>query len=285
MLAAARPVRAAGVGGGRAPGSAGAWLLVALGAALTALLVVLPLVVIFAQALSRGWEAYLAAVTEPDTLHAVGLTVLVALVAVPLNVAVGLAAAWAITQFRFRARRLLITLIELPFSISPIVAGVIYILLYGAQGYLGPLLQDWDVRIIFSVPGIILVTVFVTSPLVVRELIPLMMAQGTDEEEAAHILGAGAWRMFRLVTLPNIRWALLYGTILCTARAVGEFGSVSVVSGNVRGETNTLPLQIELLYNDYNAVGAFAAATILALLSLLTLVVKALVERRAAAAR
>ena len=282
MLAAGRIARTAGVGAGRRPDGAGAWFLVGLGAALTLLLVVLPLVLIFAQALHRGWAVYLAAVTDPDTLHAIGLTVVVALGTVPLNVGFGLAAAWAITKFRFRSRRLLVTLIELPFSVSPVVAGVVYILLYGAQGLLGPWLQEWDLRIIFSLPGIVLVTVFVTSPLVVRELIPLMMAQGTDEEEAAHILGAGAWRMFRRVTLPNIRWALLYGTILCTARAVGEFGSVSVVSGNVRGETNTLPLQIELLYNDYNAVGAFAAATILALLSLVTLAVKALVERRAA---
>ena len=282
MLAAGRIARTAGVGAGRRPDGAGAWFLVGLGTALTLLLVVLPLVLIFAQALHRGWAVYLAAVTDPDTLHAIGLTVVVALVTVPLNVGFGLAAAWAITKFRFRSRRLLVTLIELPFSVSPVVAGVVYILLYGAQGLLGPWLQEWDLRIIFSLPGIVLVTVFVTSPLVVRELIPLMMAQGTDEEEAAHILGAGAWRMFRRVTLPNIRWALLYGTILCTARAVGEFGSVSVVSGNVRGETNTLPLQIELLYNDYNAVGAFAAATILALLSLVTLAVKALVERRAA---
>ena len=282
MLAAGRIARTAGVGAGRRPDGAGAWFLVGLGTALTLLLVVLPLVLIFAQALHRGWAVYLAAVTDPDTLHAIGLTLVVALVTVPLNVGFGLAAAWAITKFRFRSRRLLVTLIELPFSVSPVVAGVVYILLYGAQGLLGPWLQEWDLRIIFSLPGIVLVTVFVTSPLVVRELIPLMMAQGTDEEEAAHILGAGAWRMFRRVTLPNIRWALLYGTILCTARAVGEFGSVSVVSGNVRGETNTLPLQIELLYNDYNAVGAFAAATILALLSLVTLAVKALVERRAA---
>lgn len=279
MLAAGR------AGAGRPPGSAGAWLLVALGALLTGLLVVLPLILIFVQAFRRGWQSYLAAIAEPDTLHAVGLTVAVALAAVPVNVAFGLAAAWAITKFRFRAKRLLITLIELPFSVSPVVAGVTYILLYGAQGYLGPLLERWDVRIVFSVSGMILVTIFVTSPLVVRELIPLMQAQGTDEEESAHILGAGAWRMFRLVTLPNIKWALLYGTILCTARAVGEFGSVSVVSGNVRGETNTLPLQVELLYNDYNAAGAFAAATILAMLSLVTLAVKAIVERRAAKAR
>lgn len=281
MLAAARLARAPGVGAGRPPSGTGAWVLIALGAVLTALLVVLPLVLIFAQAFHRGWGTYLTAVTDPDTLHAIGLTVVVALLTVPINVVFGVTAAWAITKFRFRSKRLLITLIELPFSVSPVVAGVVYILLYGAQGLLGPWLQEWDLRIIFSLPGIVLVTVFVTSPLVVRELIPLMMAQGTDEEEAAHILGAGAWRMFWRVTLPNIRWALLYGTILCTARAVGEFGSVSVVSGNVRGETNTLPLQIELLYNDYNAVGAFAAATVLAMLSLVTLAVKALVERRA----
>ncbi|BBK32157.1 sulfate transport system permease protein [Stella humosa] len=285
MPAAARGGPGRETGAARRPSGAGAWFLVALGAGLTLLLVAMPLVLIFAQALRRGWGAYLTAVAEPDTLSAIGLTVLVVLVTVPLNMLFGLAAAWALAKFRFRGKRLLTTLIELPFSVSPIVAGVIYVLLYGAQGYLGPWLAEWDIRIIFSIPGIILVTMFVTSPLVVREILPLMQAQGTDEEESAHILGASAWQMFRRVTLPNIKWALLYGTILCTARAVGEFGSVSVVSGNVRGETNTLPLQIELLYNDYNAVGAFAAATILAMLSLVTLVVKAIVERRAAAAR
>jgi sulfate transport system permease protein len=206
---------------------------------------------------------------------------LVAVVVVPINIGFGVAAAWAVTRFRFPGKKLLLTAIEIPFSVSPIVAGVTYILLYGGQGLLGPWLAAHDLRIMFSVPAIILVTLFVTSPFVARELIPLMQAQGSEQEEAAATLGARGWQIFRRVTLPNIRWALLYGAILCTARAIGEFGAVSVVSGNIRGETNTLPLQVELLYHDYNAAGAFAAASTLALLALVTLVLKAILESRA----
>ncbi|MDJ1159629.1 sulfate ABC transporter permease subunit CysW [Chelatococcus sp. SYSU_G07232] len=255
-------------------------LLIGLGVVLTLAFVAMPVAVIFAQALSKGLAVYRANVLAPDTLHAIYLTVVIAVVVVPVNMLFGLAAAWLITRFAFPGRKLLVTLIELPFSISPIVAGVIYLLLYGAQGLLGPFLEAHDIRIMFALPGMMLVTLFVTSPFVARELIPLMQVQGADQEEAAVTLGASGWQTFWRVTLPNIRWALLYGAVLCTARAIGEFGAVSVVSGNVRGETNTLPLHVELLYHDYNAVGAFAAATTLTLIALVTLVLKALLERR-----
>lgn len=255
-------------------------MLILLGVVLTALFIVAPVVVIFAQALSKGWGIYVDSILQPDTLHAVLLTVLVTIAVVPVNLVFGVGAAWLIAKFDFPGRKLLLTAIELPFSISPIVAGVTYILLYGGQGLLGDFLAEHDLQIMFALPAILLVTLFVTSPFVARELIPLMQAQGSEQEEAAATLGAAGWQIFWRVTLPNIRWALLYGTILCAARAIGEFGAVSVVSGNVRGETNTLPLQIELLYHDYNAVGAFAAASTLALLALLTLAVKAWLERR-----
>jgi len=257
-------------------------VLILLGTVLTALFIVAPVVVIFAQALSKGWGVYVDSILQPDTLHAVLLTVLVAVVVVPVNLVFGVTAAWLIAKFEFPGKKLLLTAIEIPFSISPIVAGVTYILLYGGQGLLGDVLMEHDLQIMFALPAIVLVTLFVTSPFVARELIPLMQAQGSEQEEAATTLGAAGWQIFWRVTLPNIRWALLYGTILCAARAIGEFGAVSVVSGNVRGETNTLPLQIELLYHDYNAVGAFAAASTLTLLALLTLAVKAWLERRIA---
>jgi sulfate/thiosulfate transport system permease protein len=255
-------------------------LLIGLGVALTAIFIVTPLVVIFAQAFSRGVDVYVANILAPDTLHAIYLTMLVAVVVVPINIAFGVAAAWAITKFSFRGKKLLLTLIEIPFSISPIVAGVTYILLYGAQGLLGPWLIGMEIRIMFALPGIVLVTLFVTSPFVVRELVPLMQVQGSEQEEAAVTLGANGWQTFLRVTLPNIRWALLYGAVLCSARAIGEFGAVSVVSGNIRGQTNTLPLQVELLYHDYNAVGAFAAASTLTLIAIVALFAKVAIEYR-----
>ena len=256
---------------------------VLIGAALilTLLLLVAPILVIFARAFSGGVGPYAANILQPDTLHAIRLTLLTVAVVLPVNLLFGLAAAWAITRFRFRGRRLLLTLVELPFSISPIVAGTVYLFLYGSQGLFGPWFAEQGVRVMFSFPAIVLVSLFVTSPFVARELITLMQAQGSEEEEAALTLGASGLQLFWRVTLPNVRWALLYGAILCTARTIGEFGAVSVVSGNVRGQTNTLPLQIELLYNDYNALGAFAAATILTMLALVTVAVKAWVERRA----
>ncbi len=238
----------------------------------------LPLVAVFSEALKKGWQVYLAAVTEPDALEAVKLTVLAAAIAVPVNTAFGVAAAWAIAKFDFRGKNLLTTLIDLPFSVSPVIAGLIYVLLFGLQGWLGPWLREHDLRIIFAVPGIVLATMFVTVPFIARELIPLMQAQGRDEEEAAAVLGASGWQTFRRVTLPNIKWGLLYGVILCNARAMGEFGAVSVVSGHIRGETNTLPLHIEILYNEYQFAAAFAVASLLALLALLTLALKTWVE-------
>jgi len=255
-------------------------LLIGLGVVLTILFILMPVLVIFAQAFSKGADTYIANILHRETVHAIILTVVVTLFVVPVNVLFGVAAAWAITKFEFPGKKLLLTVIEIPFSVSPIVAGVIYILLYGGQGLLGPLLEKFDLRIMFALPAIFLVTLFVTSPFVARELIPLMEAQGSEQEEAAVTLGASGWQTFWHVTLPNIRWALMYGTVLCAARAIGEFGAVSVVSGNVRGETNTLPLQVELLYHDYNAAGSFAAASTLTLIALLALVVKALLERR-----
>ena len=255
-------------------------LLIGLGTVLALLLLVAPLAVIFAEALSKGLAYYAENIAHPDTLHAIWLTVLTAIVVVPINIGFGIVAAWAVTKFRFPGKKLLIALIELPFSVSPIVAGVVYILLYGANGLLGPYLAEHDIRLMFSVPAIFLVSLFVTSPFVAREVIPLMQAQGSEEEEAAVSLGAGFWQLFFRVTLPNIKWALLYGAVLCNARVMGEFGAVSVVSGNVRGETNTLPLHVELLDHDYNAVGAFAAATTLTVLALVTIGLKCARRRK-----
>ena len=247
-----------------------------------ALLVLAPLIVIFAQAASLGLDGFAKTIAHPDTRHAILLTVLTALIAVPINTAFGIAAAWAITKFDFWGRRFLLVVIEIPFSISPIVAGVAYLFVYGLQGLFGPLLDAYDIKILFALPGIVLASMFVTAPFVVRELVPLMQAQGRDLEEAATSLGASGWRTFFSVTLPNIRWALLYGVVLCNARVMGEFGAVSVVSGNIRGQTNTLPLHIELLYHDYQTAGAFAAASILTVLALVTIVAKVLLERQGA---
>ena len=255
-------------------------LLIGLAIGLTALLVVAPLAFIFARALSQGWHVYAANISHPDTLHAIWLTSIIAIMVVPLNVAFGIAAAWAVAKHRFPGRGLLVTLIEIPFSVSPIIAGICYLLLYGRQGLLGPWLQDSNFQLMFALPGIVLVTMFVTSPFVAREVLPLMQAQGSEQEQAAVTLGASGWQVFTRVTLPNIKWALLYGAVLCTARAVGEFVGVSVVSGNIRGQTNTLPLHVELLFNDLNAVGAFAAASTLTLIALIALVVKTVLEGR-----
>ncbi|WP_301101030.1 sulfate ABC transporter permease subunit CysW [Propionivibrio sp.] len=257
-------------------------VLIALALAFFGLFLLMPLAAVFAEAFKKGWSAYAAGVVDADALSAIKLTLLVAAIAVPLNLVFGVAAAWAIAKFEFRGKQFLITLIDLPFSVSPVISGLIYVLLFGAQGWFGAVLEAHDIRILFAVPGIVLATVFVTFPFVARELIPLMQAQGTDEEEAAVVLGASGWTTFRQVTLPNIKWGLLYGVILCNARAMGEFGAVSVVSGHIRGRTNTMPLQVEILYNEYNFVAAFAVATLLALLALLTLGVKSLIEWHAA---
>jgi sulfate transport system permease protein len=242
------------------------------------LFVVMPLVIVLKEAFSSGVSLWWASVTEKDAVTALKLTLLVAVIAVPLNLIFGLAASWALAKFRFKGKSLIITLIDLPFAVSPVVSGLIYVLLFGLHGWLGPWLAANDIQIIFAVPGIVLATVFVTFPFVARELIPLMSEQGTEEEQAALSLGANGWQTFRRVTLPNIKWGLLYGVILCNARAMGEFGAVSVVSGHIRGETNTLPLQVEVLYNEYNFVAAFAVASLLAGLALVTLVLKSIVE-------
>lgn len=244
------------------------------------LFLALPLAAVFSEAFKQGFDLYWEALQEPDTLSAIWLTIIVALVVLPFNILFGVAAAWAISKFEFRGKSLLITLIDLPFAVSPVVAGLLFILIFGRQGWLGPWLQANDIKIIFALPGMIIATLFITVPYIARELIPLMQAQGKDEEEAAVSLGASGWQMWWRVTLPNIKWGLLYGVILCNARAMGEFGAVSVVSGHIRGETNTLPLHVEILYNEYNAVGAFAAASVLALLALVTLVAKTIVEWR-----
>jgi sulfate transport system permease protein len=254
------------------------WTLTAIGLAFLFLFLALPLLAVFYEALKGGWLAYLHSLKEPETLHAVGLTLFIAVFVLPFNVIVGVAAAWAIAKFDFRGKSLLITLIDLPFSVSPVVVGLVFLLIFGAQGIFGPWLSTHDIKIVFALPGMVIVTLFITFPFVARELIPLMQAQGREEEEAAISLGATGWKMFLRVTLPNIKWGLLYGVILANARAMGEFGAVSVVSGHIRGETNTLPLHVEILYNEYNAVGAFASASVLALLALVTLVAKTLVE-------
>jgi sulfate transport system permease protein len=254
------------------------WGLIALAVAFLGLFLVVPLAAVFTEGLRKGLGTYFAALTEADAVTAIQLTLLVAAIAVPANLVFGVAAAWAIAKFDFRGKSVLITLIDLPFAVSPVISGLVYVLLFGAQGWLGPWLQAHDIKIIFAVPGIVLATIFVTFPFVARELIPLMQAQGAEEEEAARVLGASGWQMFWRVTLPNIKWGLLYGVILCNARAMGEFGAVSVVSGHVRGLTNTTPLHVEILYNEYNFAAAFAVASLLASLALLTLLLKSLVE-------
>jgi len=253
-------------------------ILVALG--FLVLFIGMPLVVVFSQALSKGWHTYVAALADPNALAAIRLTVLVAAIAVPLNLVFGVAASWAIAKFEFRGKSALITLIDLPFAVSPVISGLIYVLLFGASGWFGPWLMEHDIRIMFAVPGIVLATTFVTFPFVARELIPVMQTQGKDDEETALSLGASGWQTFWFVTLPNIRWGLLYGVLLCNARAMGEFGAVSVVSGHIRGVTNTMPLHVEILYNEYNYAAAFAVASLLALLALLTLAGKSLLEWR-----
>ena len=256
------------------------WLLTALALGFMGLFLVLPLAAVFVEALKAGWTAYWAALKEPDALSAIRLTLLTAAIAVPLNLVFGVAAAWCIAKFEFKGKAFLTTLIDLPFSVSPVVAGLVYVLVFGAQGWLGPWLAEHDIKIIFAVPGIVLATVFVTFPFIARELIPLMQAQGSDEEQAAQVLGASGWQTFWHVTLPNIKWGLIYGVILCNARAMGEFGAVSVVSGHIRGQTNTMPLHVEVLYNEYQGQAAFAVASLLALLAIVTLIVKTVVEWR-----
>ncbi len=259
-------------------------ILLAVALVFLAVFLVIPLAAVFAQALAKGLGPYFTSFADDVTLASIRLTLLAAAIAVPLNLVFGVCAAWAIAKFSFPGKSLLITLIDLPFSVSPIISGLIYVLLFGAQGLVGPWLADHDIRIIFAVPGIVLATVFVTFPFVARELIPLMQAQGRAEEEAALTLGASGWQTFWRITLPNIRWGLLYGVILCNARAMGEFGAVSVVSGHIRGQTNTMPLHIEILYNEYNFVAAFAVASLLTFLALVTLALKTWVEWRAKAA-
>ncbi|WP_288407071.1 sulfate ABC transporter permease subunit CysW [uncultured Herbaspirillum sp.] len=255
-------------------------LLIGIALVFLTLFLFVPLVSVFYEALRKGWDVYVASITEDDAWSAIKLTVLTAAIAVPLNLVFGVAAAWAIAKFEFRGKNILLTLIDLPFSVSPVISGLIYVLLFGLQGYLGPWLREHDIKILFAVPGIVLATIFVTFPFVARELIPLMQSQGSEEEEAALVLGASGWRTFWHVTLPNIKWGLLYGVILCNARAMGEFGAVSVVSGHIRGETNTIPLQVEILYNEFNITGAFAVASLLAFLALVTLAIKSVIEWR-----
>ena len=260
-----------------------AWVrrtLIGLALAFLAFFLFVPLAAVFFEAFKKGWGVYLAAITEPDAVSAIWLTLIAAAVSVPLNLVFGVAAAWCIAKFDFRGKNVLLTLIDLPFSVSPVIAGLIYVLIFGLQGWFGGWLRDHDLKVIFAVPGIVLATMFVTFPFIARELIPLMQAQGQEQEEAARVLGASGWQMFWRVTLPNVKWALLYGVILCNARAMGEFGAVSVVSGHIRGQTNTMPLHIEILYNEYQFAAAFAVASLLALLALVTLVLKYAVEQR-----
>ncbi|MDR9852391.1 sulfate ABC transporter permease subunit CysW [Paenibacillus sp. VCA1] len=252
------------------------WLLIGAAGLVLLWLIVLPLAVVLTQALKKGWDVYISALSDPDALSALKLTLLVALIAVPLNTIFGVAAAWAIAKFRFKGKGVLITLIDLPFAVSPVIGGLIFVLVFGANGWFGPWLADHDVKIIYAVPGVVLATIFVTFPFVARELIPLMEDQGQQEEEAAITLGAKGWTVFTRVTLPNIKWGLIYGIILCNARAMGEFGAVSVVSGHIRGETNTLPLHVEILYNEYQFSASFAVASLLLLLALATLLIKSL---------
>ncbi|TYS54644.1 sulfate ABC transporter permease subunit CysW [Rossellomorea marisflavi] len=254
------------------------WLLITIALLFLGLFLILPLITVFLQAFDKGLDVYMAAITQPEALSAIKLTLLVALISVPMNALFGIAAAWAITKFQFRGKNILITLIDLPFAISPIIAGLIFVLLFGAQGVFGDWLFEHDIKIVFAVPGIILATLFVTVPFVARELIPLMQAQGTSEEEASITLGAGGWKTFLHVTLPNIKWALLYGMILANARAIGEFGAVSVVSGHIRGLTNTMPLHIEILYGEYQFAAAFAVASLMSIMAIITLVIKSFLE-------
>jgi sulfate transport system permease protein len=254
------------------------WTLVGIALAFLLLFLVLPLAAVFTEALRKGLGAYLEGLREPDAWSAIKLTLITAAIAVPLNLVFGVAAAWCIAKYEFRGKAFLTTLVDLPFSVSPVVAGLIYVLVFGAQGWLGPWLAAHDIKIVFAVPGIVLATIFVTFPFIARELIPLMQAQGNEEEQAAIVLGASGWQTFWYVTLPNIKWGLIYGVILCNARAMGEFGAVSVVSGHIRGQTNTMPLHVEILYNEYQSVAAFAVASLLALLALVTLVIKSLAE-------
>jgi sulfate transport system permease protein len=276
-----RPKPRRSVGSRRSGPQAGRRTLLLLALLYTGLFLLLPLVVVFAQAFAKGIAVFAASITETTALSAILLTLLVAVIVVPLNLLFGVVAAWAITKYEFRGKNLLITLIDLPFAVSPVISGLIYVLMFGAHGWFGPMLAEHDIRIIFALPGIVLATIFVTFPFVARELIPLMQAQGRDQEETALSLGASGWQIFWRVTLPNARWGLLYGVLLCNARAMGEFGAVSVVSGHIRGLTNTMPLQIEILYNEYNYTAAFAVASLLTLLALLTLIAKSILEWRA----
>ena len=257
------------------------WTLTGIALTFMLLFLVLPLLAVFVEALRKGWDTYVAALTEPDAWSAIKLTLLTALIAVPLNLVFGVAAAWAIAKFEFKGKAFLTSLVDLPFSVSPVVAGLTYVLLFGANGWFGSWLEAHDLKIVFAVPGIVLATVFVTFPFIARELIPLMQAQGNDEEQAAIVLGATGWQTFWKVTLPNIKWGLIYGVILCNARAMGEFGAVSVVSGSIRGQTNTIPLHVEILYADFQSSAAFACASLLAFLALITLVLKSIAEWRA----
>jgi sulfate transport system permease protein len=280
IIAGTRPATTAPRAVTRATGESPAvrWTLTTIALVFLALTLVLPLVLVFHEALSKGLDAYLAAIREPDALSAARLTLLIASIAVPVNLIFGISAAWCIAKFDFRGKNLLITLIDLPFAVSPVISGMIFVLLFGMHGWFGSWLFDHDIKIIFAVPGMVLATMFITSPFIARELIPLMQEQGTEEEEAAIVLGAGGWQTFWRVTLPNIKWGLLYGLILCNARAMGEFGAVSVVSGHIRGETNTLPLHVEILYNEYAFAASFAVASVLTLLAFVTLGLKTAVE-------
>lgn len=257
-------------------------LLIAIALAFLTVFLFVPLVAVFVEALKKGLDVYLAAISEPDAVSAIKLTLIAAGISVPLNLVFGVAAAWAIAKFDFRGKNVLLTLIDLPFSVSPVIAGLVFVLVFGLQGWFGEWLRDHDLKVIFALPGIVIATIFITFPFVARELIPLMQAQGNEQEEAARVLGAGGWQIFRRITLPNVKWALLYGVILCNARAMGEFGAVSVVSGHIRGQTNTMPLHIEILYNEYQFAAAFAVASLLAFLALVTLALKYWVERNAA---
>ena len=261
------------------------WTLIVAALGYLTLFLFIPLAAVFTEALKNGLAGYFASFQDPDALAAIRLTFLAASLAVPLNMVFGIAAAWAIAKFEFVGKQLLITLIDIPLAVSPVISGLIYVLLFGAQGWVGPWLAEHDIKIIFALPGIVLATIFVTVPFIARELIPLMQSQGREEEEAALTLGASGWQTFTRVTLPNIKWSLLYGVILCNARAMGEFGAVSVVSGHIRGLTNTLPLHVEILYNEYNAVGAFAVASLLTLLAIVTLIAKTMIERKTASSR
>ncbi len=258
------------------------WTIIAISLTFFTLFLLLPFIAVFVEALRKGWGTYITALSDPDAQSAIRLTLLAAAISLPLNLAFGIAAAWAVAKFEFTGKQLLTTFIDLPFSVSPVIAGLAYVLVFGAQGWFGPWLAAHDIKILFAVPGIILATIFVTVPFIARELIPLMEAQGREEEEAALVLGATGWQTFRQVTLPNIKWGLLYGVILCNARAMGEFGAVSVVSGHIRGQTTTLPLHVEILYNEYNFAAAFAVASLLAMLALVTLAIKTYVEWQAA---